>query len=119
MTTKNRTPKRKIASHANRSTSSAIPKIPYFTRKLLIEASEKGLKWDFNRQISEQIAEVPDLKYPVIFHMPHHHRRFKRCEEHIRCMISLEPFKKTFVFCDMPIEFFKKLPRMPMNRQVA
>jgi hypothetical protein len=93
--------------------------IPYFTRELLIEASKLGLKWDYNRQISEQIAEVPDLKYQVIFHMFHYHRRFKPCEKHVRCMISLEPFKKTVVFCDMPVEFFKKLPRRPMTRLVA
>lgn len=87
-------------------------KIPYFTRALLIEASHLGLKWDYNRQISERIAEVPDLHYEVEIYMPHHHRYFKPCEEHIRCMISLEPFKQTVVFCDMPVEFFKKLPRM-------
>jgi hypothetical protein len=118
--TKNRTAKRKTASHAKRRTrSSAIPTIPYFTRDLLIEVSEKGLKWNYNRQISEQIAEVPDLKYPVIFHMPHHHRQFKRCEEHVRCVISLEPFSSNDVICDVPIEFFIKLPRVQMARRAA
>ena len=36
------------------------PNTPYFSRNLLIEASRLGLKWDYNRQISERIAEVPD-----------------------------------------------------------
>jgi hypothetical protein len=85
---------------------------PYFTRKLLIEASRLGLEWDYNRQLSERIAEVPDLKYPVELFFIHTHRYGQPCEPHIRCMISLEPFKKSVVFCDMPFEFFNKLPRM-------
>jgi hypothetical protein len=86
--------------------------IPYFTKKLLIEASRLGVKWDFNRQISERIAEVPDLNYPVVDFLFHDHRYGQPCERHIRCVISLEPFKEDVVFCDMPIEFFKKLPKM-------
>jgi len=111
-------PKRLLrAKHdANRSLG---PMIPYFTRDLLVEASKLGVKWDYNRQISEQIAEVPDLKYPVIFHMPHHHRHFKPCEEHVRCVISLEPFAPTDVICDVPIEFYIKLPRVQMARRAA
>ena len=70
---------------------------PYFTRDLLVEAARLGLKWNYNRQLSERIVEVPDLKYKNEFCMPHHHRRFVRCEEHIRCVISLEPFKNTVV----------------------
>lgn len=85
---------------------------PYFTRKLLIEASRLGLEWDYNRQLSERIAEVPDLKYPVELFFIHTHRCGQPCEPHIRCMISLEPFKETVVFCDMPFEFFAKLPKM-------
>lgn len=92
---------------------------PYFTRKLLIQASRLGLNWDYNRQISEQIAEVPDLKYQVEFHMPHYHRHCQRCEEHIRCMISLAPFKDDVLFCDVPVQFFKKLPRILASRQAA
>ena len=87
-------------------------KIPHFTRALLIEASRLGLNWDYNRQLSERIAEVPDHHYEVEISMSHHHRHFKPCKEHIRCMISLAPFKREFVFCDMPVEFFLKLPRM-------
>jgi hypothetical protein len=86
--------------------------IPYFTRKLLIEASRLGLKWDYNRQISERIAEVPDLNYPVELWITHSHRHRRACEPHIRCMISLELFKSDVVFCDMPFEFFDKLPRI-------
>lgn len=87
-------------------------KIPYLTRALLIKASRLGLKWDYNRQLSERIAEIPDHRYEVEFAMTHHHRHFMPCEEHIRCVISLTPFKQDVAFCDVPIEFFKKLPRM-------
>ncbi|MBI2806096.1 MAG: hypothetical protein HYX68_14035 [Planctomycetes bacterium] len=86
--------------------------IPYFTRKLLIEASRLGLKWDYNYQISQRIAEVPDLKYPVEDFLVQDHRYGQPCEQHIHCVISLEPFKRDCVFCDVPIEFFEKLPKM-------
>lgn len=95
------------------------PKVRYFTRNLLIEASRLGLEWDFNRQISEQIAEVPDLKYPVMFFMDHHHRHGQPSEPHIRCLISLHPFTDGDVICDVPTDFFEKLPTMRMKRRVA
>ena len=81
--------------------------IRYFTRSKLIEASELGLKWDFNRQISKTIAEVPDLKYPVVLHLDHNHRHGHPCEPHIRCVVSLGDMNMTV---DVPTEFFKKLP---------
>ena len=37
----------------------------FFTRKHLIQAARLGQKWNFNRQLSDQIAEVPDVKFPV------------------------------------------------------
>ena len=88
------------------------PNTPYFTRNHLIQASRLGLKWNYNRQISEQIAEVPDLKYPVEQCLIHNHRHGVRCERHIRCVISLAPFKDTFVICDVSTKFFKKLPKV-------
>jgi hypothetical protein len=91
-------------------------KTPYFTRKLLIEAARLGRKWNYNRQLSERIAEVPDLKYPVEFYFVHNHRFGRPSEPHIRCMISLAPFEDTVVFCDVPPEFFKKLPRKRTRR---
>ncbi|MGE3408654.1 MAG: hypothetical protein AB7I37_17680 [Pirellulales bacterium] len=94
-------------------------KVRYFTRNLLIEASRLGLEWDFNRQISEQIAEVPDRKYPVIFTLDHHHRHGQRCEPHVRCVISLEPFTDGTVICDVPSDFFEKLPTMRLKKRVA
>ena len=89
-----------------------IKSVPYFTRKLLIEASRLGLEWDYNRQLSERIAEVPDLKYPVENFFVHRHRHGQPSEPHIRTVISLEPFSNAFVVADVPTEFFDKLPRM-------
>lgn len=93
--------------------------VPYFTRNLLIEASRLGLEWDFNRQISEEIAEVPDLKYPVVFTLDHHHRHGQPCEAHVRCLISLEPFTDGEVICDVPTDFFNRLPTMRLKKRVA
>jgi len=90
--------------------SSQTSHVPYFTRNLLIRASRLGIKWDFNRQISEQIAEVPDRKYPVEF--AYHHRHGQPCEAHTRCVISLGPFSDSHVICDVPTDFFNKLPTM-------
>jgi hypothetical protein len=89
---------------------------PYFTRNLLIRASRLGLKWDFNRQFSDEIAEVPDHKYPVEAYFVHNHRHGRPSEPHIRCVISLEPFKDTVVICDVPTKFFEALPRMKAKR---
>lgn len=86
--------------------------VPYFTRKRLIEVSKKGLKWDYNRQLSERIAEVPDLKYPVEMFFVHHHRHGLPSEPHIRTVISLKPFSDSLVIADVPTEFFNRLPRM-------
>ena len=91
----------------------------YFTRNLLIEASRLGLRWDYNRQLSERIAEVPDGKYPVVMSFIHRHRHGQPSEPHVRCLISLEPFSSACVICDMPTEFFEKLPRMGKARASA
>ena len=91
----------------------------YFTRELLIAAAQLGVKWDYNRQIDDSIAEVPDGKYPVVFWMPHHHRHFVPCEEHIRCMISLKPFADTVVFCDVPESFWLGLPSVFVKTKAA
>lgn len=85
--------------------------IPYFTRSLLIQASRLGLEWDYNRQLSERIAEVPDRRYPVEFHFVHTHRHGKACEPHMRCVITLEAIRDSVVIVDVPFEFFDKLPR--------
>lgn len=89
--------------------------VPYFTRSLLLEVSRNGLEWDYNRQLSERIAEVPDLKYPVEMVLVHRHRHGQPSEAHIRTVISLKPFSNAFVVADMPTEFFDKLPRMTLK----
>jgi hypothetical protein len=94
----------------------AKPNTLYFTRKHLIQAARLGQKWDFNRQLSDQIAEVPDLKFPVEACLVHNHRHGVPSEPHIRCMISLEPFNDGAVFCDVPTNYFKKLPKMRTKR---
>ena len=86
--------------------------VPYFTRSLLIEVSRLGLEWDYNRQLSERIAEVPDLKYPVEFSFVHRHRHGQPSEPHVRSVISLEPVQGDWVIADVPTEFFDKLPTM-------
>ena len=88
--------------------------VPYFTRQLLMEASRLGIEWDFNRQISENISEVPSgLKFPVTFYMEHNHRRMKRCEPHVRCVIQIGPREQ--VICDVTTDFFQSLPMVQVR----
>lgn len=83
------------------------PNTPYFTRKLLTEASRMGLEWDYPNQISERIEEVPDQKYLV-----HDVIKFDGTD-FVTCVISLKPFRETVVYCDVPLSFyFKRLPWM-------
>ena len=93
-------------------------RIRYFTRSLLIKASKLGLKWDYNRQLSESIADVPDENYPVILHMDHHHRHGQQCEPHIRCVLSLYPYIDSNLICDVPTDFFEKLPTKRIKSSV-
>jgi hypothetical protein len=104
--TQRRAAKKKEAKRREEQRTVAVP---YFTRQLLMDASRLGVEWDFNRQISEEISEVPSgHKFPVTFFMEHNHRRMKRCEPHVRCVIMLEPGHS--VICDMTCEFFHALP---------
>lgn len=92
--------------------------VPYFTRALLMDASRLGIEWDFNRQISEKISEVPSgHKFPVMFFMEHNHRRMKRCEPHVRCVIQIGPRQQ--VICDMTIEFFQSLPMVRIPARIV
>lgn len=81
--------------------------MPYFTRKLLVEASRLGLEWGYPWQISERIAEVPDQKYLV--------QTVIKIDgtNYVTCVISLKPFRDTVVCCDVPLSFyFGRLPWM-------
>lgn len=107
-TTKNQQREAK-KKEAKRRAEQRTVAVPYFTRELLMDASRLGIDWDFNRQISEKISEVPTgVKFPVTFFMEHNHRRMKRCEPHVRCLIQIGPRQQ--VICDMTIEFFQALP---------
>lgn len=107
-TTKNQQREAK-KKEAKRRAEQRTVAVPYFTRQLLMDASRLGIEWDYNRQISEEISEVPSgHKFPVTFFMEHHHRRMKRCEPHVRCLIQIGPRQQ--VICDMTIEFFHSLP---------
>lgn len=91
--------------------------VPYFTRELLMDASRLGIKWDYNRQVSEQISEVRSgLRFPVTFFMEHNHRRMKRCEPHVRCVILLAPGRD--VICDVSMEFFQSLPKVQIRARL-
>ena len=88
----------------------------YFTRQLLCEAAEKGEGWDYNRQLDPQaVATLPDLKFPVMHTLPHHHRAGEPCEEHMRCVVYVcrtpdDPAAGEHVVVDVPLDFYERLP---------
>lgn len=88
-----------------------IKKVPYLTRKHLIEIADKGEDWDFNRQLcSIAIRQLPDnleVTYPVELYTPHEHRHGQLCEVHIRMMLSLIG---DVAFADVPLDYFNSLP---------
>lgn len=97
----------------------------YFTKALLVECANNWDIWDFNRQLSEEVKELPDLFFPVLYAMVHKHAFFKRREAHIRCEVLLSPApgirmmhgkdaswagERHSCFVDVPLEFFNDLP---------
>jgi hypothetical protein len=58
----------------------------YLTKAMLVEVARKGPEWDYNRQLSLAVADLPDDIYVVTLHFPHHHRRMQPCPTHMRCV---------------------------------
>ena len=113
-------------------------RVPYFTRQLLIRASRMGIglvqrpkslkaeghspAWAHIELAIDLISEMPDLKYPVQMSFRHKPRQMRPFEPHVRCVISLAQFdgaRSDFAWCDVPLEFFRKLPRMRVKRAAA
>ena len=90
-------------------TSAAPKKFPklFVSRAQMIELSRLGLKWGFNRQIADSIAEIPSGRYPVEFMMLHHHKQFRPCREHVRIRIGLRG--RGCVSVDVTKRHFRKL----------
>lgn len=90
--------------------------VKYFTKALLVECAVRADDWNFNRQVSPAVGELPDLRMPVLFHMPHEHRHGKPAELHIRCVITIaqreDPLQPDFthLVVDVPTPFFNQLP---------
>jgi hypothetical protein len=83
--------------------------IRYFTKALLVRCAKMATKWDYNRQLSMKVRQLPDMHFPVLVSMVHNHRNFVECEEHMRCMVGLAPGGAALIV-DMPVEFFNALP---------
>lgn len=88
-----------------------VKKVPFATRKHLVEIADKGEDWDFNRQLCPvAIRQLPDdleLTYPVVLHSTHEHRHGEPCELHMRMMFTLPDDN---AFADVPLEYFDSLP---------
>lgn len=109
--------------HPSKRTREAAPRkyqvVKYFTRRHLIECARLGLKWDYNRQVSEKVRELPEANYPVIRTLVHQHRHFQPCEPHIRCGVGGP--NGLIAFIDVPMWYYDKLPqrRIPANLKAA
>ena len=89
-----------------------ITEMPYLTRQELIEIADKGVEWDYNRQLcSEKIQRLPvhpEIVYPVEHHFLHEHRCLELCEMHMRLVITIPGSIAT---ADVPLSYFESLPK--------
>jgi hypothetical protein len=100
--------KRKADEKRRAKTGRVTGRVKYLTRSHLIECSDLGVGWGYNRQVSERVAELHEADYPVTFAMPHHHRGGVPCEAHVRCVV--EGPNRLFLTVDMPVEYYRHLP---------
>ncbi len=97
--------------------------VPYFTNQHLLQACRMGLDSeeesndlkDFFPEVLhieaaiDVISEMPDVKHSVEMAFMHY------AAPYVRCVISLpqcEGVNSETAWCDVPREFFEKLPRM-------
>jgi hypothetical protein len=62
----------------------------YLSHKSLVKAAELAIRHDYNRQLDlEKIKALPKYGHFLItMALPHYHRHFERCEEHMRLVLE-------------------------------
>jgi hypothetical protein len=88
--------------------------IKYFTLAQLKLAVRIGEKRDYNRQLDPDfVRNLPDVTYPIVFAMPHHHIAGKPAEEHMRCRVIYNADGDAFML-DVAAEVWDALDSVPM-----
>jgi hypothetical protein len=104
--------------------------VPYFTNQHLLQACRMGLDSDeasnalkdffpeclHIEAVIDVISEMPDVKHSIEMSFMHY------AEPYVRCVISLaqcEGVNSETAWCDVPVEFFEKLPRMRIKRTAS
>ncbi len=92
-------------------------KVKYFTKSLLVEAARKGPKWGYNRQLATKaIRTLPELNFPVVHTLVHHHKGGKPTKPHVRCLVALRTSENpndgetVYATVDVPTSFYEQLP---------
>lgn len=98
------------------NTKRKIPKkkktIAYFTKDLLLEATNNYEAWGYNQGLKpEYVANLsPDIKFTLTTEsFVHEHKKGKPCEKHYRCVITLNQNGDRGLV-DVPMEFYFNLP---------
>ena len=83
-------------------------KVTYFTKDLLIKGNELAKQNGANRQLNDEIEDLPDLKFPVSYSFLHERGDLME----VRCAITVgkDEYNLEPVFLDVPLEFFNALP---------
>lgn len=66
--------------------------IRFFTKKMLTKMNAVAVKRGYNRAFKDAfVSSLPDsLKFPVISHFVHSHKKGVSCEPHVRVLIAFD-----------------------------
>lgn len=74
-----------------------------FTLNELVKANNIAKKRNYNRQLVDEIADLPlDTIFPITFTMLHEHACGAKVDPHVRCMIGV-PGGSAFIDCDFDL----------------
>lgn len=90
-----------------------MKKYKVFTLNELIEANEIAKKRNYNRQLVDDIVDLPyDTVFPITFTMIHEHACGVKVDPHVRCMIGV-PEGMAMIDCDLSL--FNKLSTVEVD----
>tara|TARA_R100001163_G_C5036030_1_gene175182 strand:+ start:234 stop:530 length:297 start_codon:yes stop_codon:yes gene_type:complete len=89
-------------------------RVPVLTKSQLIDVNNWAIKTGYNRAVkAEPLKEYvdsldDDTRFPISFHLPHHHKAGVEVEEHVRCNIVLGA-EGNQAMIDIDLDFFNGL----------
>jgi hypothetical protein len=93
---------------------------PVLTKEQLVSANNWAIEVGYNRALEpkplqQHLDELPeDIKFPIVFDMPHSHAAGVEVEEHVRCQIVLDG-NGSRAFIDMDLDLYNGLERLDLG----